>query len=293
MTDAVWGLRRADPTSRLIPKIGLTRTSPILKSDKLMEKTLEKPTLPSEPTLMIPAVPAATDGEILTYLRYCHKIAHIAGLAERDALILAVCDQLKITVTDAEWQAAGDAFRLEHRLSGAHETFTWLTDQRISAEAWSEGIKIELLTQKLKTHLFGDVVDHHYLSNRDHYKRVALSQILSTDLSEALKIVRLLREEQVSFCALALEHSKGKQSRESGGFMGIHFLSELMPEIVQAIAEAPENTIVGPIQTRFGHHVIKVEKWFPVEFNQTVRETVLGLFFETWLQEVGSRDLGT
>lgn len=250
-------------------------------------------TLPTELQLkepVLPKVSVATDSDILAYLRRSHKIAHIAELAEQDALILNFCGKLNVTVSDEEWQAAGDAFRLEHKLLGASETLTWLAQQQISAENWSEGIKIALLTQKLREHLFGDVIDNHYISNRDNYQRVALSQILVTDLSEALQIARLLREENASFCALALEYSKGKQSKESGGFMGIRFLPELIPEIVQAITGVKEGEIIAPIQTRFGYHIIKIEKWFPVEFSEMVRETILELFFQTWLQEASNQE---
>lgn len=250
-------------------------------------------TLPTELQLkepVLPKVPVATDSDILAYLRRSHKIAHIAELAEQDALILNFCGKLNVTVSDEEWQAAGDAFRLEHKLLGASETLTWLAQQQISAENWSEGIKIALLTQKLREHLFGDVIDNHYISNRDNYQRVALSQILVTDLSEALQIARLLREENASFCALALEYSKGKQSKESGGFIGIRFLPELIPEIVQAITGVKEGEIIAPIQTRFGYHIIKIEKWFPVEFSEMVRETILELFFQTWLQEASNQE---
>ena len=239
---------------------------------------------------VLPKVSVATDADILAYLRHSHKIAHIAALAEQDALILKFCEKFNVTVSDSEWQAAGDAFRLEHKLLGAAETLTWLEQQRISTEDWSEGIKVVLLTKKLREHLFGDVVDNHYISNRDNYQRVALSQILVSELSEALQIASLLREENASFCALALEYSKGKQSKESGGFMGIHFLPELMPEIVQAITGVQEGEIITPIQTRFGYHVIKVEKWFPVEFSEIARETVLELFFQTWLQEASNQE---
>lgn len=239
---------------------------------------------------VFPEVSVATDSDILAYLRRSHKIAHIAALVEQDALILNFCEKFNITVSDEEWQAAGDAFRLEHKLLGASETLTWLAQQRISAEDWSEGIKGALLRKKLREHLFGDVVDNHYISNRDNYQQVALSQILVTDLSEALQIARLLAEENASFCALALKYSKGKQSKESGGFMGIHFLPELMPEIVQAITNVKEGEVVAPIQTQLGYHVIKVEKWFPVEFSEMVRETVLELFFQTWLQEARNQE---
>ena len=261
-----------------------------------MEKTLERlplettAELPTEQTLEMPQAQAATDADILAYLRCSRKIAHIARLAEREALVLAICEKLSLTISDEEWQAAGDAFRLEHQLTGATATLRWLEQQQISAEEWSQGIKVEWLKNKLKAHLFGDVVDNHYISNRDTFKQVALSQILVTDLPEALKIARLLREENASFCGLALEHSKGKQSREGGGFMGTHFLSELMPEIVQAIAEASVGEIIGPVQTRFGHHILKIEKWYPIELSETVREMLLDLLFETWLQELTSRD---
>jgi parvulin-like peptidyl-prolyl isomerase len=237
-----------------------------------------------------PKIASATDEEIVAYLRHSYKIAEIATLAERNALILKTCQELEITVSDEELQAAGDAFRREHRLLGGAETLAWLSQQRISVEDWTQGIRIELFAKKLKEHLFGEVVDAHYMNNRQDYKRVALSQILVRDLADALKIVRALREENASFCALALEFSKGKQSKESGGFMGIRFLAELMPEIAAAIAEAKEGEVLNPIQTQLGYHIIKIEKWFPAELSETLREQVLDSLFQAWLHTGGNFD---
>ncbi len=139
------------------------------------------------------------------------------------------------------------------------------------------------MTQKLKEHLFGDAVDAHYMSNRDDYRRVALSQILVRDLTEALQIAQALRPGNVSFCALALEHSKGKHSKENGGFAGVRFMAELLPEICKAIAQSKESEIIGPIQTKLGYHLLRVEKWFPAELSE-VREQVLDSLFQAWLQ---------
>ncbi len=105
------------------------------------------------------------------------------------------------------------------------------------------------------------------------------------DLIEARKVTYAIREENASFCALALEHSKGKQSKENGGFVGIRFLSELMPEIAQAISEANEGEVIEPIQTRLGYHIIKIEKWFPTELSESVREEILESHFQAWLRE--------
>jgi parvulin-like peptidyl-prolyl isomerase len=235
--------------------------------------------------LAAPEIFSATDADIIAYLRRSSKIAEIAALAERDVLILSTCEQLGITVSDEELQAAGDAFRLEHKLLGSSETLAWLSQQRITVEDWSQGIRVALLTNKLKEHLFGAAVDDHYVGNRDNYKRVALSQILVLDLTEALEIAQELRENKASFCALALQYSKGKQSQENGGFVGVQFLVELMEELAQAVAEAKESEVIGPIQTRLGYHILKIEKWFPTELSELVREQILESLFQAWLQE--------
>ena len=248
-----------------------------------MQETLEK--------WVLPEISPATEDDIVAYLRHSFKFAEMAALAERDALIFAVCEQLSITVTEEELQAAGDAFRLEHKLLGAAETLAWLGKQRISVEDWSKGIRVSLLTQKLKEHLFGETVDSHYITNRDDYRRIALSQILVRDLTEALKIAQALRVENASFCALALEHSRGKQSQQNAGFVGIRFLAELLPEITKAVAEAKEGEVVGPIQTKLGYHILRVEKWFSAEFGE-VREQVLESLFQAWLHAGNSSNVG-
>ncbi|MBN4005264.1 peptidylprolyl isomerase [Nostoc sp. LPT] len=239
--------------------------------------------LESTDKFVLPEIYLATNEDVIAYLRRSHKIAEIAVLAERDALVLSLCEQFDITISDQELQAAGDTFRLEHKLLGASETLAWLQKQQIFVEDWTQGIRVALLTNKLKEHLFGDSVDSHYLSNRNHYKRVALSQILVSDLTDALKIIYTIREENASFCALALEHSKGKQSRDNGGFVGIRFLSELMPEIAQVITVAKEGEVIEPVQTKLGYHILRIEKWFPAELSE-IREQVLETLFQAWLK---------
>ncbi len=231
-------------------------------------------------------VPSVTDSDILAYLRRVARIAEIADLATQDALVLAACDRVGISVSETELQTAGDTFRTEHKLLGAAETLAWLTQQQISVEDWSEGIRVRLLAKKLKEHLFGGAVDGTYIENRDNYRRVALSQILVLDLPTALSITQALHEKQVSFAALALEFSKGRQSQDNGGFVGVRFVAELLPEIAQAVIEAKEGEVIGPIQTRLGYHVLRVEKQFPPALSESVREQILDSLFQSWLQQL-------
>lgn len=250
-----------------------------------MQETLAATQSQSVQESALPEISPLTNEEIIAYLRRSHKFAEITALAERDALILALCEQHGITVSEQELQAAGDEFRREYKLLGASATLAWLSQHRITVQDWAEGIRVAQLEKKLKEHLFGASVDGHYLSNRKDYRRIALSQIVVRDLTDALTIIARVQEDKATFCALALEYSKGKQSKEKGGFAGIHFLSKLMPEMAQAIYEANEGEVIGPVQTKLGYHIIKIEKWFPVEFNESVREEVLESLFQAWLRE--------
>jgi parvulin-like peptidyl-prolyl isomerase len=235
-------------------------------------------------TISLPKVSLATDEKIIQYLRYSCKFAEFADLAEQDAIVLSICEELGITVSEDELQAAGDIFRQEYKLLDAAETFSWLDRQRITVQDWSQGIQVTLLTKKLKEHLFADNADFFYLHNRDNCKRVALSQILVRDLTTALKIIQLLKEDKAFFCNLAIEHSLGKQSKENGGFVGVRFLAELSPELAQGIVNAKEGEVVGPIQTKLGYHILKIEKWFPAEFNE-IKEQIWEIMFQAWLKE--------
>lgn len=227
-----------------------------------------------------------TDAEILQRLRQTHQILEITTATQQDKLIVNLCEMLKITVDDPELQAAGDTFRLSHHLTSATKTIKWFNQQQISVEDWTEGLRISLLKQKLKQELFGDRVDAHYLQNRDQFRRVALSQILVSDRAIAQQIFNQLKQEPQRFCEFALDYSEAKVSQQQGGFVGIRFLSELMPEVVAAIAEAEAGTLIEPIQTRLGFHILKVEKWFPTQLNEAVREMILEALFNSWLQQI-------
>lgn len=251
-----------------------------------MTETLEKNEFDTAQKLRLSEIAPATNEEVIAYLNYSYKIAEFFALAEQDALILDICDQLGIKVSDEELQSAGDAFRQKHKLLGTSETLNWLQQNRITLEDWTQGVRIALLTNKLKDQQFGDTVDSHYLNNRNDYKRVALSQVLVANLTDALQIAHAIQKENASFCAMAIEHSKGKQSKENGGFAGIKFLAELLPEIKQAITDLKEGEVIGPIQTKLGYHILKIEKWYPAELSESVRAEVLESLFKTWLRNI-------
>ena len=65
-----------------------------------MQETLEK--------LVLPEILPASDEAVVAYLRHSYKFAEMAALAERDTLILAVCQQLGISISDEELIGIGN-----------------------------------------------------------------------------------------------------------------------------------------------------------------------------------------
>jgi len=82
------------------------------------------------------------------------------------------------------------------------------------------------------------------------------SHILLATEEEANEVVALL-EDGGDFAELAMEFSTGP-SGPSGGDLGCTDPSSFVPEFADAIVDAPVGTIIGPVQTDFGFHVITV-----------------------------------
>lgn len=241
--------------------------------------------MPSTSTPTVPTQRSTPSTEVVVaYLRYTRQWGNHIAKAREDQLILDTCKAVGITVGDRELQNHGDEFRWKQKLLTSKATLDWLSQQAITLEDWTEGLRMECLTQALKEHLFGEQVDAHYLSNREHYRRVALSQILLSDQVTATRIYQQLQDNPVQFCALALQYSQSSKAQETGGYEGIRYCVELAPEIQQAIADQEDCTILEPVQTALGYHVLKIEAWIPTVLDQALRQDIFTHLFKNWLQ---------
>jgi parvulin-like peptidyl-prolyl isomerase len=72
-------------------------------------------------------------------------------------------------------------------------------------------------------------------------------------------------------------------SATQGGFVGVRFLSVLMPEVREAIANLREGEISDPIQTRLGYRIFRVEKRFEPHLSEALRAEILETLFQNWL----------
>jgi peptidyl-prolyl cis-trans isomerase D len=84
------------------------------------------------------------------------------------------------------------------------------------------------------------------------------------------------------FAELAAKHSEDPGSKDSGGDLGWFGRGEMVAEFEEAVFNAKPGEIVGPVESQFGYHVIKVEGFRPERQQpfEEVKEQVKFSFLE-------------
>lgn len=145
--------------------------------------------------------------------------------------------------------------------------------QRASQKALVEAYLADIVGRNLDPAFPRDAeVQAFYDKNPDAFKipdRVHLWQIFipaddAASKSEqanakalATQIVDTLRKGKAGFAAQAVKYSRHNESRLNGGYMGLLRFDELLPPVREAVEQADEGDIVGPVRTQAGYHVLE------------------------------------
>lgn len=150
-----------------------------------------------------------------------------------------------------------------------------------------EDVKSDLERNLLRDQLFAKLMEgqtptaddakKYYEENKDKYKQreqVRASHILfkvgkndpeevkKEKLQKAKDVLALAKKPKADFAALAKEHSEGPTASK-GGDLGAFSRGRMVKEFEDAAFSAKAGAIVGPVETKFGYHVIKVFEKMP------------------------------
>lgn len=139
-------------------------------------------------------------------------------------------------------------------------------------------LKKNLLRDKLFDKLMAgeEVTDkdaqEYFTANKDKYKQreqVRASHILfkvaksatpaekKAQLAKANDVLKLAKKKNADFAKLASEHSEGP-TKSRGGDLGKFSRGRMVKAFEEAAFGAKEGAVVGPVETQFGYHIIKV-----------------------------------
>ena len=120
--------------------------------------------------------------------------------------------------------------------------------------------------------------------------QVKARHILVKDKAEAEKLMAEVKADPSKFSAIATEKSVDKGSAKEGGELGWFEKGRMVAEFADAAFAANKGDIVGPIETKFGFHVIEVEdkrESVPVdEVKDKIKEQLRNEVIEAYIEEL-------
>jgi peptidyl-prolyl cis-trans isomerase C len=190
----------------------------------------------------------------------------------------AYAEENGITVSESEVnqeiesikdQVAGQA-RAQGMNVGREEAFQQALQQAdLTEEELREQIREQLPAQKVQVRVAGDAeasqeeVEKFYEENKELQfttpeQRCARHILFSKDQKEKAEEVKGQLQNGADFAELAKEFSQDPGSAENGGDLGCLGKGETVPSFEEAVFNAKEGEIVGPVESEFGYHVIEV-----------------------------------
>ena len=116
------------------------------------------------------------------------------------------------------------------------------------------------MTETIVDQVTDDAIQQMYVErfvNAEPVPEVRSSHILVEDEAEATDLKAKL-DAGADFAALAAKHSVDPTASR-GGERGWQALSQMVPDYADAVHDAPEGEVIGPVSTPFGWHLIRVE----------------------------------
>lgn len=215
----------------------------------------------------------------------------------RNELFLQASADLGVAVTDAEVDAR---WQEEIDFRGSEEDLRERLDQLgLTEDEAREQLRAILAQEAISAHFEeqADISDADVRALYDQrvdtqYRQAAVSHILVESEEEAAAILDLL-DGGTAFEELAEARSIDEFSAAEGGSLGQNPRGAFVPEFDDAVWGADEGEIVGPVQTEFGFHIIRVDEFITTEFadveeslRSELAQQISGAQFQDFLAQV-------
>ena len=177
-------------------------------------------------------------------------------------LMSQAAEDIGIEVTEADIDAEREAI-IEQ--VGGQEAFDQIVEDNALTETDVRAQIRDVIVERRVEESLGEEMEvsngdvrAYFEENKDtRYDRVRASHILVPTQAEADALLARLKAGE-DFAALAQQLSQDPGSGQQGGDLGEFTRGRLVPEFEEAAFAANVGDLVGPIETEFGWHVIKV-----------------------------------
>lgn len=181
------------------------------------------------------ALPGLSEGQRETYLRDPNSRRQVLVELINQELLVQEAEKLKLDQEQGYKDALG-AFRRQF-------------------------LAARVLEKNLASKVTDSAARKYFQANKSRFStaQVHVQHILSADEGTARSVLAQAKKPEQDFQALAEKLSRDPSAKNNRGELGLITRdSPFVAEFKDAAFNAPENTIVGPVKTTYGYHVIKV-----------------------------------
>ena len=210
----------------------------------------------------------------------------IEGIVTRKIIATALAEA-GLKVETEELQKAADEMRLMKQLGNTDATWAWLEKHGLSLEDFEEMVYNHLSSIKLAQHLFWEQVEPYFFAHQLDYAGAVMYEVVFDNEDEdlALDFFYSMCEGEIGFPEIARQYIQDPELRRRTGYRGVVSRKELKPEISAAVFAAKPPTILKPIVTNGGVHLILVDEIIPAQLDEQRRSQILATLFKSWLQQ--------
>ncbi|HAN46845.1 MAG TPA: peptidylprolyl isomerase [Cyanobacteria bacterium UBA8156] len=186
--------------------------------------------------------------------------------------------------TEDERRQVLTQFYQQNRIDKEADRQAWLAASGTTAAELEDWILRPLLLEKFKQEKFGPKVETLFLNRKSSLDKVLYSLIRVKDPGVAQELYFRVKEGEEPFSEVARKYSQGAEAN-TGGLIGPAPLTMPHPAIARALQVSQPGQVWPPTRLDEWYVILRLERFFPAQLDDTTRRQLIDELFETWLKE--------
>ena len=176
-----------------------------------------------------------------------------------------------------------DEFRDKNNLKSDESFLNYLTEKYLNDELLLKIITRPERVVRFREERWGPRAKSLYLQHKDKYDFVTYRRLQSINFDLMQEVFFRIKDGEEDWESLSRQFQPNNQKAD--GRIGPVPVSSIEPELLEALRQAGEGRVLGPLP--LGKHMVvaELESFQASRFDDQLRQSILKEEFETWLEE--------
>jgi parvulin-like peptidyl-prolyl isomerase len=208
-------------------------------------------------------------------------------LVQRQVIAEAVA---AVSITSDDQEQLLQAYRQRHRLEDAESMQKHLQLRGLHEPDLQWQLELPVRIQRHSEQAFGAKAEQRFLERKNTLDQVVYSLLRLKDGYLALELYLQIAEKESDFADLAARYAEGPE-RTTRGVVGPVPLTQAHPLLSEKLRTCAPGSLFEPFQIEQWWLVVRLERYLPATFDDTMQQRMCGELFDEWVQEQVARKL--